>query len=294
MRRTVTHITLLLATVVTAAFSVSAQIPPRPKNANELVYDYANVLDSAQEQAIGDSVKALYHYNKAQVVVITVNSLEGLTIEEFSQQVFHEWGIGDKKTNNGVLIVVKPKTGDLPNEKGKVRIHTGYGAEGALPDLLCKIIQTDSMIPAFKEENYGLGIMRAINAIVPCIRGEYPAPLSNALKKAQEEEKKDSREAGILYIIIYLIFIGIIWYHYFVPTKTDGYSIKKSPVIKARRMLKRSYIYRHMKQSGLGSSDWDSDSDSDWDSSDWDWDSDDDDDDWGGGDSGGGGASSEW
>ena len=270
----------LTIVMLAAALAMKAEIPPQPKNANELVYDYAHVIDSANLAVINDSLKNLYQYNKSQVVVLTVETLDGMEISDYCQEVFQKWGIGDKETNNGVLIVVKPKT---ENSKGKVRIHTGYGAEGALPDLLCKKIQTDSMIPAFKENNYGLAILKAVNLITPAMKGEYPQEIDAFLKEKQKEKESNARIAVIIYVILYLLLCGLIWYFFFMPTKKDWYSIMASPLVAASLSSssgRRSSGSSWSSGSSSGSS-WSSGSSS----SSWSW---------GGGSSGGGGASSSW
>lgn len=284
------HIALAIA-MLSAVFSASANIPPQPKNANELVYDYANVIDSTQMKVISDSLKALYIYNKTQVVVLTVESLDGMTVEDYCQAVFDTWKIGDKEKNNGVLILVKPKTGDDAEQKGQVRIHTGYGAEGALPDLLCKMLQTDSMIPAFKENNYGLAIKRAVCAISPIMKGEYPQDIAAFLKEKEEEKASDARIATIIYVILYLLIFGLVWYFCFMPTKKDWYPILSSPLLAAMATSSSSSSSRHRSSGGSSWSSGSSSSGSSWSSgsssssSSWSW---------GGGSSGGGGASSSW
>ena len=272
----------LAIVLLTAVLRMNADIPPRPANANELVYDYAHVIDSANLAIINDSLQSLYRYNKSQVVVMTVESLDGMEIADFCQQVFHEWGIGDKKTNNGVLILVKPKT---ETSNGQVRIHTGYGVEGVLPDLLCKKIQTDSMIPAFKENNYGLAIRKAVSLITPSIKGEYPQDIKTFLEEKEKERESNSRIAVIVYVILYLILCGGIWYFFFMPTKKDWYSIMASPIYAATLTSSRS------RGRSSGSS-WSSGSSSSSSSSSWSSSSSSSS--WGGGSSGGGGASSSW
>ena len=223
------YIMSAVAAIVMAATSltVAAQVPPRPDNADKLIYDYANVIDSSNYRVINDSLNSLYNNKGCQVVVLTVNSLEGMDEITFAQEVFDKWGIGDKEDNNGVLILVKPKTGESVSQKGQIRIHSGYGAEGALPDLLCKRIQTDSMIPDFKNGNYGLGIRRAVSVITPIMKGEYPPEYSALLDK-----NKDGSMGGVvLYVVLYLLIWGAVWYYFFMPTKLDGYSIKTSPYV---------------------------------------------------------------
>ncbi len=276
-----TRYLVLVLLMMMVALTMNADIPPQPKNANELVYDYAHVIDSANLAVINDSLQNLYHYNKSQVVVLTVESLDGMEIEDFCQQVFQEWGIGDKKTNNGVLIVVKPKT---ETSKGQVRIHTGYGVEGVLPDLLCKKIQTDSMIPAFKENNYGLAIRKAVTLITPSIKGEYPKDIAAFLKEKEEERESNARIAVIVYVILYILLCGLIWYFFFMPTKKDWYSIMASPIYAATLAASSS----GRRSSG---SSWSSGSSS---RSSGSWSSGSSSSSWGGGSSGGGGASSSW
>ena len=268
-----------------AVIVATAQIPPRPKTADDLVYDYAHVIDTTDYKVIRDSLRNLYMYNKTQVVVLTVESLDGMEIEDFCQQVFQEWGIGDKETNNGVLIVIKPKT---EASRGQVRIHTGYGAEGALPDLLCKKIETDSMIPAFKENNYGLAVRKAVSLIVPSMKGEYPSDIATFLKEKEAEKERNSLIAVIVYVILYVLLCGLIWYFFFMPTNSDWYSIMASPLLAATitpSSSRRSSSSGSSWSSGSSGSSWSSSSSSSSSSGGWSW---------GGGSSGGGGASSSW
>ena len=278
---------ILVLLMLCIARAASAGIPPRPNTTSDtlLVYDYAHIIDEPNFTVINDSLKSLFGFNGSQVVVLTVESLDGMSVEDYCQEVFESWGIGDKKTNSGVLILVKPKTGDSSQEKGKVSIHTGYGVEGVLPDLLCKKIQTDSMIPEFKKNNYGLAILKAVRTITPSIRGEYPAEIKEYLDSRQSK----SFWMTLLYVIMYLIFGGGVWYFFFMPTKADWYSIMASPLIEAsitssssRRSSSGSSWSSGSSSSG---SSWSSSSSSSSSSGGWSW---------GGGSSGGGGASSSW
>ena len=274
------YIALALIAVMVVIVA-TAQIPPRPKTADDLIYDYAHVIDSANYSVIRDSLRNLYMYNKTQVVVLTVESLDGMEIEDFCQQVFQEWGIGDKELNNGVLIVIKPKT---KSSGGQVRIHTGYGAEGALPDLLCKKIQTDSMIPAFKENNYGLAVRKAVSLISPAMKGEYPQEIATFLQEKQKEKESNSRIAVIVYSILYILLCGLIWYFFFMPTKADWYSIIASPLTDTGSSGS-SYRGSSSSRGYSSGSSWSSGSSSSSSGGGWSW---------GGGSSGGGGASSSW
>lgn len=268
------------------ASTASADIPPRPKTTSDtmLVYDYANVIDAANLAVINDSLKSLFRYNGAQVVVLTVNSLDGMEIEDYSLKVLRNWGIGDKEKNNGVLILIKPKT---KNSKGRVRIETGYGSEGALPDVLCKQLQTDSMIPSFKENDYGTAVRKAVCAITPIMKGEYPQEISAFLEQQKKDKESDAIIATVIYVILYILICGLIWYFFFMPTKKDWYSIIASPLIAIAAGTASRRSSGGSSYSGGGSTWGSSHSSSSSSSSGGSWS-------WGGGSGGGGGASSSW
>lgn len=277
----------LLVLMLSIASTASADIPPRPKTTSDtmLVYDYAHVIDNANLAVINDSLKSLFRYNGSQVVVLTVSSLDGMEIEDYGLKVLRTWGIGDKEKNNGVLILIKPKTKE---SKGHVRIETGYGAEGALPDVVCKHLETDSMIPEFKKNDYGTAVRKAVCAITPIMKGEYPEEIASFMEEKKKEEESDARTATIIYVILYILICGAIWYFFFMPTKKDWYSIMASPLIAAsvssagRRSSSGGSSYSGGYSKNSSGSSWSSSSSS---GGGWSW---------GGGSGGGGGASSSW
>ena len=96
-----------------------------------------------------------------QLVVATVNSLQGEEIEPYANELFRTWKLGEKTKNNGVLLLV------APNEH-RVRIEVGYGLEGTLTDALSKIIITNAIAPRFKAGDFGGGIRAASTTSSPC------------------------------------------------------------------------------------------------------------------------------
>ena len=94
-----------------------------------------------------------------QLVVATVNSLEGQEIEPYANELFRAWKLGEKTKNNGVLLLV------APNER-RVRIEVGYGLEGTLTDALSKVIITNAITPRFKTGDFGGGISRGVDDII--------------------------------------------------------------------------------------------------------------------------------
>ena len=156
------------------ALGMNAAVPDKPVE-KLLLWDYAHIIDASQKQALEDSLESFSRHTSNQIVVMTVTNeiLDGLELAEFGQQVGEKWGVGHKETNNGVVILVKPKTGDDAMGKGRAFISTGYGAEGPLPDLLCSKIVEEEMIPHFKENDYAGGIFAALEIVKPALQGDF-------------------------------------------------------------------------------------------------------------------------
>ena len=138
------------------------------------VNDSANVLDYNLENYIISTNKSLNSQTGAQIVVVTVNSLEGKEIEEYANELFRQYGIGDKTKNNGVLIL-------LSINDRKSRIEVGYGLEGALNDAKTGRIQDNYMIPYYKENNWQEGIKNGYNAILEEVKQEYSISVDGSI-----------------------------------------------------------------------------------------------------------------
>lgn len=128
-----------------------------PGKPTSFVSDFAGVLNAADKQSIEAKALALQRETGFQVAVVTVSSLDDSTIEEYAVKLFEEWKIGDAKTDTGLLLLVAPNV-------RKVKIETGYGAEGAVTDIQAAHIIDGVLLPAFKQGNYGAGISGAMDA----------------------------------------------------------------------------------------------------------------------------------
>ncbi len=140
-----------------------------PAKGDHLVYDYYGILDAEQTATLEARLLAFNDSTSNQIVVMVTPGFGGRDISSFAFEVGREWGIGQEKMNNGVIIVVKPKD----DTDGQVEIATGKGLEGALPDIFCKRIIEDEMIPHFRENDYYGGIVAALDIILPVCAGEY-------------------------------------------------------------------------------------------------------------------------
>jgi uncharacterized protein len=156
------------------------------------VNDTANVLSDQEEQELEDILKAQEDTSGNQIVILTINSLDGDTIEDFSNRVFKHWKLGDKKNNNGILIV------RAVSDK-KTRIEVGYGLEGAVPDVTAKQILETYMKPHFKQSAYFVGFKLGIAELVKATKGEY--------KAAEKAATKDALSTVLLFFCLLIAFI---------------------------------------------------------------------------------------
>ena len=130
------------------------------------VNDYAEVLSEDTKKYIMQTNQELEQKTGAQIVVVTVTSLDGQDLESYATELFRKFGIGDSKKNNGVLLLCS--TGDR-----KFRIEVGYGLEGALTDGKTGRIQDEYIIPYLKDDNYDEGIKNGFSAVLSEVANEY-------------------------------------------------------------------------------------------------------------------------
>ncbi len=152
--------------------NVQAVVDPTP---DFYVNDYANVLTKETKEYIMNTNVELESKTKAQIVVVTVKTLDGKSIEEYATELFRKFGIGDKTKNNGVLLLCS--TGDR-----RFRIEVGYGLEGALPDGKTGRIRDNYITPYLKNDNYDEGIKNGYNAILEEVCKEYNVEITGAIK----------------------------------------------------------------------------------------------------------------
>ncbi|MDP4290601.1 MAG: TPM domain-containing protein [Bacteroidota bacterium] len=150
--------------------AVRAQDIPAQPNPPHLVNDLAGVMTSEQIQQLESTLVAFNDSTSTQIAVVTVKSLNGYSASEMAQLIGSSWKIGQKKYNNGIVVLVKPKT---ETERGDAAIATGYGLEGKLPDAVCRRIVDEIMIPEFKNGDYAAGIAAGALTVMKVATGEY-------------------------------------------------------------------------------------------------------------------------
>ncbi len=142
------------------------------------VVDDAGMISSDSERQLNDLLKAHETATTNQVAVVTLNDLQGYTIEEFGYQLGRHWGIGQKDKNNGVLFIIA-------KAERKIRIEVGYGLEGGLTDAVASNIIASVVSPRFKRGQIDDGVLEGTNAILLAIAGEY------------ESKKHEQRAGGV-------------------------------------------------------------------------------------------------
>lgn len=172
-----------------------AQTIPNPPNPPRLVNDYTGTLTEDQQQFLERKLVAFDDSTSTQVAVVIVKSTEGQDVAQYAVDLGRKWGIGGKQFSNGVLLLIA-------KDDRKINIATGYGVEGALPDITAKHIIDDEIVPNFKGDDYFRGIDEGTDAIMQAVKGEY-----------QIARKKSPRSSGagiIVLIVVIFILLAII------------------------------------------------------------------------------------
>lgn len=148
-----------VACALLLTLSAGAQTLPKPGG---YVNDFANILDEQTRTRLSDRLRDVEAKTSSEIAVATVTSLDGMSIEEYASRLFKEWGIGQEKTDNGVLVLV------APNDR-EMRIEVGYGLEGVLPDGLAGEIRDVQFLPRFRDDDYAGGIAAGVNRIADIV-----------------------------------------------------------------------------------------------------------------------------
>ena len=192
----------LAAALGTVTGLAQAAIPAPPPEL--YVLDQAGGRSSDTKSAIISTSQELARQTKAQVAVVTLNSLEGQTIEEIGLQIGRQWQLGDAQLNNGVLILVVPSA-------RQSRIEVGYGLEGALPDGKTGRIQDDYMLPYFRTNDYDQGLLNGYKAVVAEVAREYGITL-NVSPPQQPEVDTGSQSAPWWVTVLWIVgLISLLW-----------------------------------------------------------------------------------
>lgn len=166
-----------------------------PPKSNTIVTDYTNTLTSDQKQQLERKLVAFNDTSSTQIAVVILKSIGDYDVNEYAAALGRKWGVGQKGKNNGVMVLVA-------KDDHKLSIQTGYGVEGALPDIITQQIRVNDMNPRFKAGDFYGGLDAGTDDIIKYTKGEYKAE-----NKPQRKQKDDGGGSPIGFIIIIVIVI---------------------------------------------------------------------------------------
>jgi uncharacterized protein len=187
--------------IIASGYVFSQDFPEKPVPPR-LVNDFAGFLNSGEANSLEHKLVAFNDSTSTQIAIVIVPDLKGFDKADYAQRLGEKWGIGRRQLNNGILILVKPKTNESP--RGDVYIATGYGLEGAIPDLTCGEIINREILPAFRQGDYYGGLDKATSTLMSLARGEF-----TAAQYGKSAKKSSGSVAPIALIIIIFIIASI-------------------------------------------------------------------------------------
>lgn len=158
------------------------------------VNDYAGMLSPETEKSLNQALQSFDGTDSTQIAVLTINSLTGDSLEEFSIRVADSWKIGHKGRDNGALLLIA-------KEDRKIRIEVGRGLEGVMTDLASGRIIDNIISPHFKEGNFDQGITAGVDAMIKVTRGEYTA------ETLARRSRKGGQDPPLLFKLIFFLLI---------------------------------------------------------------------------------------
>ena len=188
-----------LTLLLFCATTLFAAEPKFPQLTGRVVDD-AGVLSAATKNQLTDMLAEHEHSTGEQVVVVTLPSLQGYPIEDFGYQLGRHWGIGQKGTNTGALVII------APNEH-KVRIEVGYGLEGKLTDAASRVIIDRDMLPAFRRGDFNAGVLAGAASTIAVLGGDASASASGASSSAPQSTQGQFPWGIIIFLAFFLIIL---------------------------------------------------------------------------------------
>ncbi len=195
--RKLLFIVFLFYSVGTVA-QVEKAVPAAP-NPPKLYNDFTkgrNFLTPEQAVYLESKLVAYDDSTSNQIAVVIVETLDGYSANEYATALGRKWGVGGKDNNNGVVVLISTEPGNRD-----AYIATGYGLEGAIPDITAKYIIDEQLIPELREGNYYNGLNKTVDALIKAAAGEYKAP---------EGFRKGDKLPKLWKVIIAIIIIWII------------------------------------------------------------------------------------
>jgi uncharacterized protein len=164
---------LMLCVIGPAALAIPSDDLLQSLEPSGDVNDFAGLLSPSEQAALNERCRRLRERTGAQLAVVTLRSLEGGQIDDFTVKLFERWGVGEAERDNGLMLLVAI-------DDRKARIEVGYGLEPILPDALAGRVLDQQLFPAFRDQRYGDGLVAAVNRIAEIVERGEPARAAEA------------------------------------------------------------------------------------------------------------------
>lgn len=187
--------------IVLGGMSLASAQPDVIAPSGQWVTDRGDVLSSSEERALTTTLRDYADSTSTQIIIVTIPSLDGADIASYATELGQQWGVGQEDRDNGAVIL-------LSRDDRRVFIATGFGLEGAVPDIVAGRIVRNIMIPAFREGNYYAGFSGAVDAVISAAAGEYEAS-EVAQRTSRSNDGVDAATVFILLIIGYFVVSGL-------------------------------------------------------------------------------------
>ena len=214
-------IVLLCTLLLISSLSLSSYAISLPEPTNDFfVNDFVNIIDDADESEMMKIGADLYEQTTAQVVVVTIDSLDGYDVDEYALELGRKWGVGSKDNDNGVVIL-------LSLSDRQISIQVGYGLEGCLNDGKVGRILDNYAIPYLSNNDYSSGLTEAYKAVAAVVCEEYGIELNPDYQidyYADEGEYNGSSDEGVGQVMLVVSTIALILLIVFINKLSGGNS----------------------------------------------------------------------
>ncbi|MEO6884326.1 MAG: TPM domain-containing protein [Bacteroidia bacterium] len=186
--------------------------PNPPRLVNNLSKQFPNFISPAETQQLEYKLDRFSDSTSNQITIVIVDDLKGFEPYDYATRLGQKWGVGTKKFDNGVVVLIKPTGGQGQKQ---VFIAAGSGLEGAIPDATCKEIVENEMIPNFKQNQNDVALNKATDVLISLAKGEI-----NAKQYAQKASQGMS--SGTLFFIFWVLFCVFIFFRSASQKRTGG------------------------------------------------------------------------
>lgn len=188
---TIRRIANILLVLLASFYSLYAQ--NLPEVSRQLVTDYTGTLTNYEVQALERKLLDFEDTTSTQIAVVLVRTTDGYDVSDYAVRLAKKWGVGNKKYDNGILLLAAL-------DDRTVTIQTGYGIEGALPDIIAHRIIQNEIRPYFSRQQYYNGLDQATDAIISYTKGEY---------KSGPRDRREKREGVPIILIVIIVMVVI-------------------------------------------------------------------------------------